>query len=311
SLDSVATPETEEGRRPQMSGSRPTVLGAPQLRSTLETVGLVVAPTTLVTGLLFYFGRVYTTARLSYFGIEPSVVGFSMQEYLLRSIQPIFVPLGVLALIGLTLIWTHSILSRWTQGDPPRRALNALFLALGLGGLVLVAAGVAGLWGHPVFGIDLLITPVSFAFGTIGLSYAISLRRRMHKTRVSEPRWRSLASLTLVSVLVILSTFWAMGDWAAGLGRGRAQALADQLASRAPGVILYSTQSLSIDPATGVTMERIEEDGSPYRVRYRGLKLFLRSGGKYFLLPASWSPSTGVVIVLPDSDALRVEFTPR
>jgi hypothetical protein len=178
------------------------------------------------------------------------------------------------------------------------------------GGIVLVALGVAGLLGYPPFGIGLLITPVSLTFGTIGLSYAGYLRRRLHGRSSSQPRWVSLASMMLVSVLVIVNVFWAMGDWALGLGRGRAQELAAQLAYRAPGVVVYSKQPLGIDPATGVTSERVEGNGSPYKVRYRRLRLFLHSNDRYFLVPTDWSPSTGVVIVLPDSDATRIELTP-
>jgi hypothetical protein len=298
----------QDGRRE--GGSHPIIQEAPRLRPVLETIGFVIAPTTFLTGLLFYFGRVYTTARLSYFGMDPSVAELSTQEYLLRSVQPMFVPLGVMAVIGLVLVWTHSMLVSWMQAGQHSRILTALPVGLGISGIALVAIGVAGLLGYPLFGIDLLITPVSLTFGTVGLSYAVYLRRRLHGGSSFQPRWASLASMMLVSVLVIVNVFWAMGEWALGLGRGRAQELAAQLAYRAPGVVVYSKQPLSIDPATGVTSERVEGNGSPYKVRYRRLRLFLHSNDRYFLVPTDWSPSTGVVIVLPDSDATRIELTP-
>jgi hypothetical protein len=48
-----------------------------------------------------------------------------------------------------------------------------------------------------------------------------------------------------------------------------------------------------------------------YRFRYTGLKLIVRAGGRWFLLPAGWTPGNrGAALLLPDTDDLRVEFTP-
>ena len=48
-----------------------------------------------------------------------------------------------------------------------------------------------------------------------------------------------------------------------------------------------------------------------YRFRYSGLKLVVRSGGRWFLLPASWTPGNGAAaLLLADTDELRVEFRP-
>jgi hypothetical protein len=45
-----------------------------------------------------------------------------------------------------------------------------------------------------------------------------------------------------------------------------------------------------------------------YRFRYEGLKLLLRAQDHYFFLPEAWSPSQGAAIVIPQSDAVRLEF---
>ena len=55
----VASPEADAGV-------------ADRARSAIQIVGLVIAPTTLVTALMFYFGWVQTNARSSYFGIDAS-----------------------------------------------------------------------------------------------------------------------------------------------------------------------------------------------------------------------------------------------
>lgn len=41
----------------------------------------------------------------------------------------------------------------------------------------------------------------------------------------------------------------------------------------------------------------------------KGLKLVLQSGGQYFFLPAGWTTAGGAALVLPRTDALRLEFT--
>ena len=50
--------------------------------------------------------------------------------------------------------------------------------------------------------------------------------------------------------------------------------------------------------------------GSAYPYRYTGLKLILQSGGQYLLLPVQWHKAGGAALVLPRTDALRLEFTP-
>jgi len=43
-----------------------------------------------------------------------------------------------------------------------------------------------------------------------------------------------------------------------------------------------------------------------YRYKYSGLRLLLKSGGKYFLLPADWKENGGTVIILADTDDIRI-----
>ena len=47
-----------------------------------------------------------------------------------------------------------------------------------------------------------------------------------------------------------------------------------------------------------------------YRFRYDGLKLILESGDQYVFLPAKWSPTDGVAVLLPRNDSVRLEFFP-
>ena len=56
-------------------------------------------------------------------------------------------------------------------------------------------------------------------------------------------------------------------------------------------------------------MYKRQTEESAYRFRYDGLRLLLYSGDKYFLLSYSDQGAIPSVIVLPDSEELRVEFS--
>jgi hypothetical protein len=62
--------------------------------------------------------------------------------------------------------------------------------------------------------------------------------------------------------------------------------------------------------APGVRETQCRNPDTAYRYRYTGLKLILQSGGQYFLLPVQWRKADGTAVVLPRTDALRLEFTP-
>jgi len=54
----------------------------------------VVAPITIISALLFYFGYVSSRAQYAYFGIDVDAIGLSTQDYVMRSPQPLLVPQG-------------------------------------------------------------------------------------------------------------------------------------------------------------------------------------------------------------------------
>jgi hypothetical protein len=62
--------------------------------------------------------------------------------------------------------------------------------------------------------------------------------------------------------------------------------------------------------APGVRETRCHDMKSTYAYRYVGLTLLMRSANQYVLLPQDWTPSTGVALVLPRSDSVRIVFVP-
>jgi hypothetical protein len=115
-----------------------------------------------------------------------------------------------------------------------------------------------------------------------------------------------MGKLVAVSVLVGIGLFWAVGSYGIGAGTGAARGLAGALPCQ-PDVILYSAKSLSL-ATPGVTSETFADPEAAFRFRYAGLKLVPQSGPRYLFLPKGWGPGAGPAILLPRSDAVRLEF---
>jgi hypothetical protein len=114
------------------------------------------------------------------------------------------------------------------------------------------------------------------------------------------------AQWTIVYVLVSVSLFWAATDYSAAVGTWRAHRLVDRLATY-PDVVIYSRYGLGIG-APGVRETRCKGPESAFRYRYDGLKLVIRSGDQYFLLPSAWRAAGGTALLIPRDSSLRLEF---
>jgi hypothetical protein len=280
-------------------------------RGALELVGLVVAPTTLVTALAFYFGWMLTYSRAAYFGIDSSALGFSTQDYLLRSADALFVPLGAAIVLALGILWLHGHATRQLGDRRRRQRLRIAARAAGVAGAVLFALGIVSVFEPLSFSPHYLFPSASPGIGIALLAYALHLLDRVRAAEQSEippvaDKRSRVAAITLVGLLIVLSAFWTASTYANALGRGRAAQLAATLSAR-PHVTVFAPRRLSID-ASGVAERRLTGEDLAYRYRYSGLRLLIRSGGKYFLLPDRWTRSSGAAIVLADSPDYRFEF---
>ncbi|MGH9281002.1 MAG: hypothetical protein ACRD12_23305 [Acidimicrobiales bacterium] len=287
------------------------VTSPPNLRSVVEVVGAIAAPTTLVTSLALYFGVVYVNAQAFYFGIDGSTLGFATQDYLLRSADALFVPLGLLVLCGLVMLRSYSAFERGLRRPERHAALRVAAWAMGVVGVLLFTTGLTAVFRPLPFRTPLLFPPLSLGAGVIASGYSGSLRRRLSPRRddadaVGGSRVAT-ASRVLAALLIVISLFWAVSEYARALGRARSEVLEANLPAR-PGVVVFSSHRLHA-AGTGVRETELAVAEDAYRYRYDGLRLFIRSGGKYFLLPAEWTPAAGRAIVIADDEGVRVEFT--
>lgn len=313
--DPSATPEpraTSEPRatpEPSATPKRapPTAHGPTGLRDVIETIGLVAPPLTLLAGLMFYFGWLRTRHYWEVFGLEHSLLGLSVQDYLLRGIDAVHLPLVVIAVTVVGSVWAWKSWTSWEGRNRHRATLATVRWAVLAVGAGLLAAGAVLAAGSPTAWPPL--PSWTLAAGLVAVAAAELLRTDLARTRPESaggPQHAGSPAVVVAAVatLLMLALFWVFADYAADVGRVRAERRADGLNGRAT-VVLYSPHDLHID-APGVRTERLPTDG-PYRYRYSGLTLILHTDGKYVLLPSAWKEGASSIVV-PVSDAPRVDF---
>lgn len=268
----------------------------------------VIAPVTLVTALAYYFGWTATHASADYLGLDESVLGFTTQDYILRSITAIFWPLCLLLAFAAVALRGHSVVSRWRLDDAGRHRIGVLATVLAAAGVITGIYGVLALTnGWLVEGFS--IAPLCITAGVALIGYAIVLRNRLTGSGPSDPGSGSpTLPVVLVSMLVAVGLFWEVASWATAVGVGGTQQLIADLAYR-PSVTLYSGKDLALT-GPGVRVDRVGSKDAAYHFRYTGLRLLFRANDRYFLLTYPWTRSEGSLMVIDDSSDIRLQFTP-
>lgn len=276
------------------------------VRSLGRGLSAVVAPTSLVSGLLYYFGWAHAYWFYDYFGVDSTVLGFGTVDYLMRSMDALFVPMTLTATAGLAALWGHSLLRARLDAGARPPVLRVVVPGLAAIGVLMILAGLWSMVASTFLNAYLALAPLCLALGVVALVYVLRLRRLLGPVPSAV---LPMLEWAVVFVIVGLSLFWAATDYAYAVGRGRARQLVRELPSYPP-VTVYSARSLSLD-VPGITETRCREPQAAYQVRYDGFRLLPRSGNQYLLLPARWDPATGVAVVLPRTDSVRLEFAPR
>lgn len=285
-------------------GPPPAADESPEVVTRLVRIaGSIVAPTTLLSALLIFFGASHAVFFYRYFGVNSTVLGLGTQDYLMRSVQGLFVPLAVVAGVGLLVLWgLPPLRARWeAAGSPRARVVVTTVLGVALSGV-----GVWGIFARTVFQFHFAVPPLCLAAGVLLLSAAARLqRRRRGRTRGESV---AIAEWIMVFVLVGLSLFWVASDYSAAVGTSQARAAEAKLATY-PNAVVFSAARLGLQ-GPGIREVACADPAAAYPFRYDGLKMVLQSGDQYLFLPAGWHRSTGAAILIPRNDSLRLEFTP-
>lgn len=275
----------------------------PRWKRAVDLLTAIGPPLTIATALLVYFGWARTDAQSKTMGLDVSLFGYTVQDFVLRSIPSLFIPLVWLLIVAVLWLTLDRILAMQLaagRGTAVRRLAAALLFA----GVV----GAGGMWLAVILQPErtLLYVPYIMAGGVLLAAWGLSLWRRSRadteRKVAAVPRG---TERTLILCLVTLLLFWGTSDFAQALGRGLAVSYEEQ-SMLLPTAVVYSTERLAIS-APNVREEAIgTAERSSYR--YSGLRLLVVSGGRIFLLNEGWTIRSGKVVVLRDEPGLRVEY---
>ena len=284
----------------------------PGLSAAVDFVTRVVAPASLLTAVLYYFGYVRELALFGYFGVDLGSLQFSTTDYLVRSAGTVFLPVGTVLACGVLALLLHHLLALGL-GRADRKWRRRSWAVTGIAATVLLILGVAGLEVPRDVDLTPAAPPAALGAGALLAEYAIylaaaytSLPPQLTDTfRATRPLRR-----ILIGALLLVSAFWATAVVAEQRGNAVAQAIAASLPVQ-PEAVVYSSQHLQIT-GPGITETRLSATDAAFAFRYNGLRPLIHSGGHWFLLPAGWTHSNGAtVIILPDATpGIRVELGP-
>lgn len=280
----------------------------------------VIAPATVVSTVLFYFGYVSARSQYEYFGIDVDTIGLGTQAYVMRSPQPLLVPLFVLAMAGIGILALLAATRRWLaaaqrQATPTHqvRKIRRLIRWCLIGGASLLGAGIVLLLGYVWtrgWAFYPLVTPLLIGLGSALIAYGNRVRELSHRTEdQNEDRSAMLvrrSSYALVFVLIAVSVFWTTATVAQWSGRGLAHEQARTL-DRLPSVILDTRERLFLRSPGIVETALPESEGKTFHYRYRNLRLLIHGNDRMFLVPNHWSASDSTLVV-PMDDSVRVQF---
>jgi hypothetical protein len=289
-----------EGVAPQQGVTTPEVL-----KEALKSLAALLANVTVLTALLVYFGWVRAEVHAARLGIDESLLGMTVQEYVLRSVGPVVLMIIAVCVTGLVWLVIEPHLRRATRPRPDGSRTwwgAALLRLLSFGWLLLPL--LAWLLGEfrPV--LATILFPASIGAGILLWLWARSVRRAGQQPAGSTKD--SPLTTVLVGVLVVVCLFWSATNYAQDLGRQLADGFASSI-ERRPAVVVYSTTPLHLNGPGVVEQDLPAEEGATYR--YTGLRFVEHTGGNYFLVSDGWTRRYGVFFVLPDdNESMRFEF---
>jgi len=295
-----------------------------RLLSLVSSAASVVAPLSVLSALLFYFGYASSRAQYEYFGLDVDTIGLSTQDYVMRSPQPLLMPLLVLTLLGILVAATHVAICRRIAvavadadhkaddaGDAgaagSRRRLERIRRRGGglvFAGGAALAGGVGLLFSYAVlreWAPYPLVTALLLALGAAMAAYGL----RIQALAGRRERFRG-ADLSIY-LLLAASVFWATATLAQWSGRGSAEYAAAHM-DRLPSVILDTRERLFLTSPNVTETVLQPSSGQTFHYRYRRLRLLIQGRDRLFLVPESWSASNSTLVVPTNDGSVRLQF---
>jgi hypothetical protein len=292
---------------PDAAGADAELGAVEALPRALKVIGSVVAPTTLVTALLFYFGQAHVQGLFRYLRVPYTLFAFTPQDYLFRSADGLLVPLAGAAVLALVVLWANRLLVGRLREAESSRGLRLATPIIALVGAGLTAFAVVAANDPAAFVTVPELPGLALAAGVLLLAYAVRLWRLRRPGRPPAPPSMIVTEWAVLFLVVSVGLFWAVGNYAIGVGVTRGQEIA-RLLPATPDAVVFSENRLNL-AGPGVAELECGPEESAYRFRYSGLKLVFQSGDQLLLLPAEWTRTSGAAMVLPRTDSIRLEFS--
>ncbi|SDJ04684.1 hypothetical protein SAMN05444157_1452 [Frankineae bacterium MT45] len=282
--------------------------GPASVTAILRRAAGVIAPTTLVAALLYYFGYVTSYARYAYFNVDISSLNLSRQDLALQSVGALYVPAAALAVGALLAYLARDAIRAAIDSEKHRDAVRRVGYLLQVVGVVLLVRAVIGILSPTLAATEPIgTTPTCLGLGPVLLLVGVRLvvgARGRPLTPLAQRYFR--ATSFFVVTMAVLSLFWLTNSFAGYYGKGQAEDLSLHL-DRRPSVVLDTVEPLWLHDSGVVETQLPATAGQQFKFRYRGLRLLVEADSKLFLIPDQWR-SGGTVLVLPHDSSVRVQF---
>jgi hypothetical protein len=262
----------------------------------VELIAAVVAPVTVLTGLLAHIGSVRNRAYYGHLGVDQNLLQLSVQDLVLRSADVTFGALARLLAVALALVALDQLLAATARRGNAR---HHLITVLAAAGVVLAVAGLLLAVGvGPASGPTPLLGALLLGTGTV-------IAFRFGRARAAARPPGPIPTAALVTAL-LLALFWAATLYAQDLGR-RAATDVDEGRAPLPVVGVYSDEYLDL-PGRNITASAAPVPAGGEVYRYSGLRLLTYANERWFLITEPRSEQyRSRVVVLRDTEDVRIE----
>ncbi|PXX71579.1 hypothetical protein DFR70_1011013 [Nocardia tenerifensis] len=295
------------------------------LKSAVTIAGALASQAAVLVPVLFYFGAVYTRAWYGYFGLDSGLLGYSVNDFVRRSVTPTFWPVILAMVLLLILLAARKLpleVARRTRNEP--RALRVWYVTMLASGVaVLAIAPSIRIFGVPSwFPLNDYLMPGSIVLGSVLIGYAVTLnsntpnlwpapspdRGRLRPRPRASNQSPTIVLMIALFTLGLAGTLWGVGVFAAEQGLRDARDLAKGGFHDQPSVIVWSVDALGMD-GPDVEATEIGTPGEKYRYYYGGLRLLDRTADAYLLIPQKWQARRDRVFIVPRADTIRIDIS--
>ncbi|MET9437397.1 hypothetical protein [Streptomyces sp. NPDC006551] len=310
-----APPPAPEPAPPPAS---PASAPPPPTGTFFDKAAYVVAPGTAAVGLLYYFGSVYTDAYYASFGVPAADLQLSVQAYLAKSPDAVFGPVWFLLVCGLSVLLVLGRIGHVLASPGKERRRRTVSRWLLVVGILMVLLGFPLFFGGlPVpLPASWWVTPiVPSLVAALGATLAFFSVQQRLQASVDDPdrhegtadRMWSAGGALLIGLLA-LSLFFGTSRYVTMQGQTHAWEEIQGGFQESLHVVVYSHIPI-VHNATAIKYRDMGAGRGPYRHRYLGFRLLVKSPSRFYLVSYASRTMDYLTVVLPDDETLRVELT--